>query len=200
MEVFFKRVNLGCTLTPHEARSHGAATSIPRTYNLARTRELRLHSPMVTCVKQTPNEDRPLLINRRQPRYHISRSRDVGAGVQPRRRDTRVPTAHHFHHAATGRARLQHVKYRALPPLYRALVLTQTLSTGTLFGKLWNCGRATDIQPTCSQHPDLQCASRPPGASRDGIRQRQRLAEGTHASRGEGRARSRRKPRWRARA
>jgi hypothetical protein len=47
---------------PHEARSHGAATSTPGTYNLARTRELRLHSPMVTCVERPPNEDRPLLI------------------------------------------------------------------------------------------------------------------------------------------
>jgi len=62
MEVFFKRDNLGWYAEPHEARSHGAATSTPRTYNLARTRELRLHSPMVTCVKQPPNEDRPLPI------------------------------------------------------------------------------------------------------------------------------------------
>jgi hypothetical protein len=145
VDIFFKRVHLGGTLMPHESRSYGAATSTPRTYNLAPTREVRLHSPMVPCVKQTPNEDRPLLIIAdNHDRYHISRSKDVGAGVQAQLRDTRLSTAHHFHHTATGRARPRHAISRALPPPYRALVLTITRSTGTLFGRLWNC----DERPT----------------------------------------------------
>jgi hypothetical protein len=48
---------------------------------------------------------------------------------------------------ATGRARRQHLRSRALPPVYRALVLTLTRSTGTLSGRLWNC----DETPTFNQ-------------------------------------------------
>ena len=72
---YFHNKNLGCTLKPHEAHSHGAATSTPRTYILARTRELRLHSPMITFVDQLPNEDRhlPIILDN-----HISRSSTGG--------------------------------------------------------------------------------------------------------------------------
>ena len=54
---------------------------------------------------------------------------------------TPLPSRSHWTHAT------QHVISRALPPLYRALVLTLTRSTGTLLGSLWN----SDERPTFNQ-------------------------------------------------
>ena len=75
MEDLFHNNNQGCTLKPHEARLHGAATSTPRTYILARTRELQLHSPMVTFVEPLPDGDRrlPIILDN-----HVSRSSTGG--------------------------------------------------------------------------------------------------------------------------